>query len=131
MGSSGSISDCVTKVLNFISELSADSILSQEKNTEEVEHKIFISKFDDSGINQLTLATEQILKEAMASKSPKVQRMHTSYQAKWFNFMKRYKVENYLDETAMIAFFQELQNDVEDGIFVSPMTITSPKPSMI
>ena len=39
----------------------------------------------------------------------------TNYQAKWFNFMKRYGVEDYLDETAMIAFFQELQRDYKPG----------------
>ena len=115
LGSSGGISDSAAKVLNFLSEVSADSILSQEEITEEVQDEMFINKLDDSGINQLTLATDQILKEAMASKSPKVQRMYTNYQAKWFNFMKRYGVEDYLDETAMIAFFQELQRDYKPG----------------
>ena len=70
---------------------------------------MFISKFDDNRINKLTLVTDQILKDAMASKSPKVQHMYTSYQAKWFNFMKRYKVEDYFDETAMIVFFRNFK----------------------
>ena len=47
LGSSGGISDSAAKVLNFVSELSPDSILSQEEITEEVEDEMFISKFDD------------------------------------------------------------------------------------
>ena len=73
---------------------------------EAVEDDIFlINQNNPKGVSRFSRRATELLEKAYANKSPKVLKMYTKHQNKWFDFMKKNNVEDFMDQDAMVAFF--------------------------
>ena len=79
---------------------------------EAVEDDIFlINQNNPKGVSRFSRRATELLEKAYANKSPKVLKMYTKHQNKWFDFMKRNNVEDFMDQDAMVAFFHEMAQE--------------------
>ena len=110
-GSSGSeLSARAREAAATLAELTSSNNLSQEEIGEEIESEMFVSKLDAQGITKLATMTERLVTQAFAQKSTRVQKMSKNNQEKWFKFMKDNNVTDFMDDGALIAFFEEMSN---------------------
>lgn len=111
-GSSGSHESArAQEAAATLAELTASNHLSQEEIGEEIESEMFVSKLDAQGITKLATMTERLVTQAFAQRSTKVQKMYSNNQEKWFKFMRDNNVTDFMDDGAMIAFFEEKSNE--------------------
>ena len=90
-----------------------------------VEEEVLGVSDKDNKMTDLEERTKAILERASQSKNPKVNAMYARWQKKWFDFVKKNKVDDIFNDLNMVAFFDELLNYQPSTLWVAYSCINS------